>query len=79
MVLAMTHEEIVTGHVAAAVRSYQRPAADPLPLSRSRSAAEARPARRAAHAANFIMKDSYTFDRGLTGRERGVPAPRPGV
>ena len=32
MVLAMTHEEIVTGHVAAAVQLLPRPAADPLPL-----------------------------------------------
>ena len=50
LVLAMTHEEVVTSHVAAARALLPRPAADPLPLpgQGARRAAPAR--RRAAHA-----------------------------
>ena len=50
MVLAMTHEEVVTFHVAAGRALLPRPAADPLPLpdQGARRAAPAR--RRAAHA-----------------------------
>ena len=49
MVLAMTSEEMITTHVAAAVQSYRGAAADPLPLS-GQGARRAPPAgRRAAH------------------------------
>jgi len=62
MVLAMTHEEIVTGHVAAAVRSYRD-----LPLIlyhfQVKERDEPRPRAGVLRTREFIMKDSYTFDR----------------
>jgi prolyl-tRNA synthetase len=66
MVLAMTHEEIVTGHVAAAVRSYRD-----LPLIlyhfQVKERDEPRPRAGVLRTREFIMKDSYTFDRDLEG------------
>lgn len=66
MVLAMTHEEIVTGHVAAAVRSYRD-----LPLIlyhfQVKERDEPRPRAGVLRTREFIMKDSYTFDRDLAG------------
>jgi prolyl-tRNA synthetase len=66
MVLAMTHEEIVTGHVAAAVRSYRD-----LPLIlyhfQTKERDEPRPRAGVLRTREFIMKDSYTFDRDLEG------------
>jgi prolyl-tRNA synthetase len=68
MVLAMTHEEIVTGHVAAAVRSYRD-----LPLIlyhfQVKERDEPRPRAGVLRTREFIMKDSYTFDRDLEGLE----------
>src|SRR5438067_3201776 len=62
MVLAMTHEEIVTGHVAAAVRSYRD-----LPLIlyhfQVKERDEPRPRASVLRTREFIMKDSYSFDR----------------
>jgi prolyl-tRNA synthetase len=62
MVLALTHEEIVTGHVAAAVKSYRD-----LPLIlyhfQIKERDEARPRAGVLRTREFIMKDSYTFDR----------------
>ena len=62
MVLALTHEEIVTGHVAAAVQSYRE-----LPLIlyhfQVKERDEARPRAGVLRTREFIMKDSYTFDR----------------
>ncbi|MBV9049120.1 MAG: proline--tRNA ligase [Solirubrobacterales bacterium] len=62
MVLAMTHEEIVTGHVASAVRSYRD-----LPLIlyhfQVKERDEPRPRAGVLRTREFIMKDSYTFDR----------------
>ena len=62
MVLAMTHEEIVTGHVAAAVRSYRD-----LPLIlyhfQVKERDEPRPRAGVLRTREFVMKDSYTFDR----------------
>ena len=62
MVLALTHEEIVTGHVAAAVQSYRE-----LPLVlyhfQVKERDEARPRAGVLRTREFIMKDSYTFDR----------------
>ncbi len=62
MVLALTHEEIVTLHVAAAVRSYRD-----LPLIlyhfQIKERDEARPRAGVLRTREFIMKDSYTFDR----------------
>ena len=69
MVLAMTHEEIVTGHVAAAVRSYRD-----LPLIlyhfQVKERDEPRPRAGVLRTREFIMKDSYTFDRDLDGLEQ---------
>jgi prolyl-tRNA synthetase len=66
MVLAMTHEEIVTGHVAAAVRSYRD-----LPLIlyhfQVKERDEPRPRAGVLRTREFIMKDSYTFDRDAEG------------
>ena len=66
MVLAMTHEEIVTTHVAAAVRSYRD-----LPLIlyhfQVKERDEARPRAGVLRTREFIMKDSYTFDRDREG------------
>jgi prolyl-tRNA synthetase len=66
MVLALTHEEIVTGHVAAAVRSYRD-----LPLIlyhfQVKERDEARPRAGVLRTREFIMKDSYTFDRDRDG------------
>jgi prolyl-tRNA synthetase len=66
MVLAMTHEEIVTGHVAAAVRSYRD-----LPLIlyhfQTKERDEPRPRAGVLRTREFIMKDSYSFDRDREG------------
>jgi prolyl-tRNA synthetase len=66
MVLALTHEEIVTQHVAAAVRSYRD-----LPLIlyhfQTKERDEPRPRAGVLRTREFIMKDSYSFDRDLEG------------
>jgi len=66
MVLALTHEEVVTGHVGAAVRSYRD-----LPLIlyhfQIKERDEARPRAGVLRTREFIMKDSYTFDRNADG------------
>jgi prolyl-tRNA synthetase len=66
MVLALTHEEIVTLHVASAVRSYRD-----LPLIlyhfQVKERDEARPRAGVLRTREFIMKDSYTFDRDAEG------------
>jgi prolyl-tRNA synthetase len=68
MVLAMTHEEIVTGHVGAAVRSYRD-----LPLIlyhfQVKERDEPRPRAGVLRTREFIMKDSYSFDRDREGLE----------
>ncbi len=66
MVLALSHEEVVTAHVAAAVRSYRD-----LPLIlyhfQVKERDEARPRAGVLRTREFIMKDSYTFDRDREG------------
>ncbi|HEY5431481.1 MAG TPA: proline--tRNA ligase [Solirubrobacteraceae bacterium] len=66
MVLALTHEEIVTGHVAAAVKSYRD-----LPLIlyhfQVKERDEARPRAGVLRTREFVMKDAYTFDRDAEG------------
>ncbi len=68
MVLAMTHEEIVTSHVAQLVRSYRE-----LPLTlyhfQIKERDEPRPRAGVLRTREFIMKDSYSFDRDLEGLE----------
>ena len=66
MVLAMTHEEIVTGHVAAAVRSY-RDLPKILYHFQVKERDEPRPRAGVLRTREFIMKDSYTFDRDAEG------------
>ncbi|MCX6386351.1 MAG: proline--tRNA ligase [Solirubrobacterales bacterium] len=66
MVLAMTHEEVVTSHVAQFVRSYRD-----LPLTlyhfQTKERDEPRPRAGVLRTREFIMKDSYTFDRDAEG------------
>jgi prolyl-tRNA synthetase len=70
MVLAMTHEEVVTTHVAQVVRSYRD-----LPLIlyhfQVKERDEPRPRAGVLRTREFIMKDSYTFDRDAEGLEIG--------
>ena len=84
MVLALTHEEVVTFHVANIVRSYRQ-----LPFSlyhfQTKGRDEARPRAGLLRTREFIMKDAYTFDRDAAGldehyerfRERLRPHLRP--
>jgi prolyl-tRNA synthetase len=65
-VLAMTHEEAVTWHVAREVRSYRE-----LPLYlyhfQVKERDEPRPRAGLLRTREFIMKDAYTFDRDRDG------------
>jgi prolyl-tRNA synthetase len=62
MVLALSHEEVMTFHVASLVRSYRQ-----LPFStyhfQTKERDEARPRAGVLRTREFIMKDAYTFDR----------------
>jgi prolyl-tRNA synthetase len=66
LVLAMTHEEVVTTHVAPVVRSYRD-----LPFSlyhfQTKGRDEPRPRAGVLRTREFIMKDAYTFDRDREG------------
>jgi prolyl-tRNA synthetase len=66
LVLAMTHEEAVTTHVAHTVRSYRD-----LPLIlyhfQVKERDEPRPRAGVLRTREFIMKDAYTFDRDAAG------------
>jgi prolyl-tRNA synthetase len=68
LVLAMTNEEVVTTHVAQSVRSYRD-----LPLTlyhfQVKERDEPRPRAGVLRTREFIMKDSYTFDRDPEGLE----------
>jgi prolyl-tRNA synthetase len=70
LVLAMTHEEAVTFHVANAVRSYRD-----LPLLlyhfQTKERDEPRPRAGVLRTREFVMKDSYTFDRDREGLQAG--------
>src|SRR5689334_1989725 len=70
MVLALTHEEVVTTHVAQVVRSYRD-----LPLIlyhfQTKERDEPRPRAGVLRTREFIMKDSYTFDRDADGLDAG--------
>ena len=69
LVLALTHEELVTMHVAQVVRSYRD-----LPLIlyhfQVKGRDEARPRAGVLRTREFIMKDAYSFDRDPEGMER---------
>ena len=66
MVLAITHEEVVTFHVSQLVRSYRQ-----LPFSlyhfQTKERDEPRPRAGVLRTREFIMKDAYTFDRDRAG------------
>lgn len=68
MVLAMTHEEAVTHHAAQVIRSYRD-----LPLLlyhfQIKERDEPRPRAGVLRTREFIMKDSYSFDRDQAGLE----------
>jgi prolyl-tRNA synthetase len=69
MVLALTHEEAVTYHVAREVRSYRD-----LPLMlfhiQTKERDEARPRAGVLRTREFTMKDAYSFDRDEEGLAR---------
>jgi prolyl-tRNA synthetase len=69
MVLAMTHEEAVTYHVARDVRSYRD-----LPLMlfhlQTKERDEPRPRAGVLRTREFTMKDAYSFDRDEEGLDR---------
>jgi prolyl-tRNA synthetase len=69
LVLAMTHEEAVTTHIAQAIRSYRD-----LPLVvyhfQVKERDEPRPRAGVLRTREFIMKDAYSFDRDQAGMER---------
>src|SRR5215212_9133606 len=66
MVLAITHEEVITFHVSSIVRSYRQ-----LPFSayhfQTKERDEPRPRAGVLRTREFIMKDAYTFDRDRAG------------
>ncbi len=68
LVLAMTHEEAVTFHVSQVVRSYRD-----LPLIlyhfQVKERDEPRPRAGVLRTREFVMKDSYSFDRDRAGME----------
>jgi prolyl-tRNA synthetase len=68
LVLALTHEEAVTFHIAQTVRSYRD-----LPLIvyhvQVKERDEARPRAGVLRTREFVMKDSYSFDRDEGGLE----------
>ncbi len=69
LALAMTHEEVVTFHVAREVRSYRE-----LPLIlyhvQTKERDEPRPRAGVLRTREFTMKDSYSFDRDEDGLAR---------
>ena len=73
MVLAMTHEEAITYHVAREVRSYRD-----LPLMlfhlQTKERDEPRPRAGVLRTREFTMKDAYSFDRDEEGLARSYEA-----
>ncbi len=73
MVLAMTHEEAITYHVAREVRSYRD-----LPLMlfqiQTKERDEPRPRAGLLRTREFTMKDAYSFDRDEEGLARSYEA-----
>src|SRR5512133_617027 len=68
LVLAMTHEEAVTFHVSSEVRSY-RELPKILYHLQTKERDEPRPRAGVLRTREFVMKDSYSFDRDLEGLE----------
>lgn len=75
LVLAMTHEEAMTLHVAQTVRSYRE-----LPFSlfqvQVKERDEPRPRAGVLRTREFVMKDAYSFDRDREGLERSYAIQR---
>jgi prolyl-tRNA synthetase len=69
LVLAMTHEEVVTSHVANEVRSY-RELPKILYHFQTKERDEPRPRAGVLRTREFVMKDSYSFDRDIEGLEQ---------
>jgi prolyl-tRNA synthetase len=69
LVLAMTHEENLTFHVAREVRSY-RDLPKLLYHFQTKERDEPRPRAGVLRTREFIMKDSYSFDRDADGLDR---------
>jgi prolyl-tRNA synthetase len=69
LVLAMTHEENVTFHVSREIRSY-RDLPKILYHFQTKERDEPRPRAGVLRTREFIMKDSYSFDRDPEGLER---------
>lgn len=68
MVLAMTHEEAVTFHVAQVVKSY-RELPKVLYHFQTKERDEPRPRAGVLRTREFVMKDAYSFDRDQAGLE----------
>ena len=68
-VLAMTHEEVVTWHMSREIRSY-RDLPQILYHFQTKERDEPRPRAGLLRTREFIMKDSYTFDRDFDGLDR---------
>jgi prolyl-tRNA synthetase len=66
LVLAMTHEECITNHMAQFVRSY-RDLPQIVYHFQTKERDEARPRAGILRTREFVMKDAYTFDRDLAG------------
>lgn len=75
LVLAITHEEAVTTHVAQVVRSYRD-----LPLMlyhlQTKERDEPRPRAGVLRTREFVMKDAYSFDRDEEGLEESYERQR---
>jgi prolyl-tRNA synthetase len=68
LVLALTHEEVLTWHISREVRSY-RDLPKLLYHFQTKERDEPRPRAGLLRTREFIMKDSYSFDRDLEGLE----------
>src|SRR6476646_1769241 len=75
LVLAMTHEEAITSHIAREVRSYRD-----LPLMvfhiQTKERDEPRPRAGVLRTREFTMKDAYSFDRDEEGLDRSYELQR---
>ncbi len=66
MVLAMTHEECITGHMAHEIRSY-RDLPQLVYQLQTKERDEPRPRAGILRTREFVMKDAYSFDRDQAG------------
>ncbi|HMT05987.1 MAG TPA: proline--tRNA ligase [Solirubrobacterales bacterium] len=66
MVLAMTHEECITGHMAHEIRSY-RDLPQLVYQLQTKERDEPRPRAGILRTREFVMKDAYSFDRDVVG------------